>query len=851
MLRPNSSAARLCRLLSTFDIVGASSGNFGHSPRTFATCIQLQAKRDSRQPKISWYQQLYPGARDRQRLGDDGQDEDTADATKEAYKRIAQLEEELKGLRGNQTGSPESQESLIEPLLDQLSDEDRDKVRHALQHTELTEAERAEVEGESEALTNKAIGSLGGGLGADILREIDLDELTAALDLEPHRRALLRRFDTCLSNAARDTTGSKARKDLWVSYERCKRLFPSFLQYIPDQSWDILWKSQYETSSGTRDRASHLTILAQDVLRSEKELSVEQRVTFIDILIDEGRLDEAQAHWDMQQKSNSGKIAKIYGPQGVRLFASRGNLNKAQEIAELVCGDPDPNTVRCLIILVEAWVRRGGENNIHNAWNAYLKLRGALGSNIEISDFDKVAMCFINAGRTDVALAVFKDMMLTGRESDCGSGELYKTSLTLLGLLQSRSASSSEVTSVSLTALTTLPRRFQNKFFYGSWIKKLIGLGEISGAVSVIELMYERGVTPDAKHVNGIIGAWLRSGQSANKAKAEQLGWAMIQQRLKTISKRQDKSSNPLIGAEAGTYVRIPTQVQRVVPSATIETFSLLLLHYERRSNHDAVRALKHYLGLAGISPNSYFMNHLLYAELRHGQHQSAWQTYQRMRLSVKPDLETFACLWDCEKAHLDKLSIHATDDFPGPRKIFRDLVEWYVGLGKRNQASVCQDFSDELYNQIIRCMCLAKDLEGTLVALYGLQNLFRFLPNEETLRMIPMQVARIGLERPQMTSRRRRARLSELTGSKARIADVSKVFDLVVEQRIEALNRDGIKLEECSVERQNEEQVHILAEFLQVVMRRNIQDGETIDAAIRAAKDEMGLAGTEFKISS
>ncbi|KAL9003430.1 MAG: hypothetical protein Q9188_003699 [Gyalolechia gomerana] len=848
MQRSNGNAARLCRLVARSSPVECRSNYIGHPLRLFATSIRPQDKDDSRPPKVSWYRQLYPGARDRKPLEDGEEDEEVSGVTQELRRRITELEEELGELRGDRSQSLGAQGSLIEPLLKQLSDEDREKVRLALQQVELTDAEltdaeRAEVEAESEALTNKAVGELAGGLGADILREAELHNLEVALDLEPQQTAHLRRFNTCLRNAAKDTADSKARKHLWVSYERCKRLLPSFIQHIPDQTWDVLWKSQNENLSGLRDQrvqrdqASHLSTLAQDILRSGKELSPQQRATVIDTLIDEGRLDEAQAHWDLQPHSDPGDAAKGHGLQGMRLFTSRGNIEKAQEIAESLRGSADPDTARCFILLIEAWVKSGKENGARNAWNAYLKLRETLGSNIEISDFDKVAMCFINAGRTDVALAIFKDMMLTGRESECGSGQLYKTSLTLLGLLQSRGASPSEVSSVSLSALTTLPRRFQNKFFYGSWIKKLIGLGEIDGAVSVIELMYERGVTPDAKHVNGIIGAWLRTGQPANKAKAEQLGWAMIQQRVKAVKERKGNHSD----LAASAHVRIPSQLQRVVPPATIETFSLLLLYYERRSNSDAVHALKKHLDSAEISPNSYFMNHMLYAELRRGQHHRAWEIYQRMKVSVKPDLETFACLWDCEKAHLDKLSMDPMHEFPGPRKVFSSLMGWYADLGTRNQVAVCQDFSEELYNQIIRCMCLAKDLEGTLIALYGLRKSFRFLPNEETLRMIPMQVARIGLEEPRMTRKRRRSRLSDLPGSKARIANVSKVFDLVVEQRIEALNRAGIKLEECSPERQNEEQIHILAEFLRVVMRRYARDEQSMNEAITTAAREMG----------
>ncbi|KAI4144602.1 MAG: hypothetical protein L6R39_004111 [Caloplaca ligustica] len=817
-------------------------------PSPFATTSQLKDSNPSRPPKVTWYQQLYPGAPVKQRLDNGGEDPEIQEASQELRERIAELENEIKELRGNRPQASPEGESLIEPLLEQLSEEDRHKVRLALQQTELSEAEQAEVEAESMALTKKALGPLAAGYGSEILEEIEWEELEDALDLEPEEIPHFRRFGTCIRHAAENDSDPKTRKNLWVSYERCKRLLSSFTEHLPDECWETLWNSQYASPRSSRDRASHLSLLARDMLQSGKELGAEQRATIVENLLHEGRLEEAHAHWDLLVQSGRKDVPKSYGVLGVRLSVARGDLDKAQEIANRIFEAEKPDSARCLIPIIECWAKRDTENDIRNAWDSYLSLRNKLGSSIRISDFDAVAMCFINAGRTDVAMAVFKDMMLTGREADFGSDRLYKTSLTLIGLLQSRSASPSEVTSVSLNALTTLPRRFQNKFFYGSWIKKLIGLGEVNAAVSVIELMYERGVRPDAKHVNGIIGAWLRSGQSAEKEKAEQLGWAMIQQRLTVV---QDRRGGDPVRSADDALLRVPRQIQRAVPSATIETFSLLLLYYERRSNLDAVFNLKRHLDFAEIPPNSYFMNHMLYAELRRGQHPIAWQRYQEMKASVKPDLETYACLWDCEKAHLDKLSIHPTDHFPGPRRIFREFIGWFNSLQKRTRVAVVGDFSEELYNQIMRCMCLAKDLEGTLVTLYTLKRSFGFLPNDETLRMIPMQVARIGFEEPLMTRKRRRSRLSELAGNRNRIANVSKVLDLVIEQRLELLNRNGIKLEECSAERQNEEQVHILAEFLRVVMRRHTQDEQAMTDAITAAAEDMGVGGINMEDSS
>ncbi|KAL8672189.1 MAG: hypothetical protein Q9168_003353 [Polycauliona sp. 1 TL-2023] len=842
MHRLRGRPARSCQIVSA-SWSGVHAPTVGTSSTPFATSFSRNDSNSSRPPKVTWYQQLFPGSRDRVKLEPGQEDADVSQAEQKIRQRIAKLELELGELRGDPSPGSTESKSLIEPLLEQLPDEDRRRVRLALQQTQLSDEENAQVEAESEALTNKVLGRLGGGLGAGILQQIELDELDMVMELAPQQKAHLRRFNTCLKNATSDTSDPKKRKDLWISYERCKLLLPSFIEFVPDKCWNIIWTSQNASPSEGRDRAPHLSILAQDILRSGKELSKEQRGTIIDTFISEGRVEDARREWDIQQVTNESPAIKSHASQGVRIYLIQGDIEKAQDVAERAFDDSDPSTVRCSIPVIEAWAQRGDDEAIRRSWHLYLDLRQKLGSSIQIDDFDRLAMCFIDADRTDVALAVFKDMMLTGKESPDNQNQLYKTSLTLLGTLHSGSASASELTRISLSALMTLPREFQNRFFYGSWIKKLIGMGEIQAAISVVELMYERGVKPDAKHVNGIIGAWFRSGKPAQKDQAEQLGWSMIQQRLKVVKTRRGEGPG---SPSSKSRLQTPSHVERAVPPATIETFSLLLLYYERGGRSESVQALKEHLDLAEIPPNSYFMNHMLYAELRQGQPGVAWQLYQAMKNSVKPDLETFACLWDCEKAHLEQLSIEHDDGFPGPRRMFRDFLGWYSGLSIRSRAAVREDFSEDLYNQIVRCMCLSKDLEGTLVTLHSLKAVFNLLPNDATLRMIPMLVARKSLGQSPMTRKRRRSRLSEAAGLNIKLADVSQILDLVVEQRVEELKQQGIKLEECGIQRQDEEQVHILVAFLRVVMRRYAGDEASMKEGIKTAAEEMGAVGSE-----
>ncbi|KAL8669658.1 MAG: hypothetical protein Q9224_007724, partial [Gallowayella concinna] len=332
----------------------------------------------------------------------------------------------------------------------------------------------------------------------------------------------------------------------------------------------------------------------------------------------------AVTQWEAEQHvlSSNEDLRESYWTLGVRMLVSQGEPQQAQEIAYTLLDDHGGKSTSILVPIIEAWNQLGKSSAYQKAWALYISFRERSGDSARMEDYDTVSMSFLKVGKKELGLAVFKDMMLARQDSNVDSTVLYKKALGIVGNLQSSSVSSSQLNNVSLEAMTVLPRTFQNKFFYGSWIKKLLGMGEVDAAAAVVELMYERGTRPDPKHVNGIIGAWLRSGTAADRTKAETMAWAMIQERMNFAWRRRaqarkgDDAPKTSIGeGEDGVY--IPSSIQRIVPQATIETFSILLLYFLRRQKYAQVRHLRNLLEPAEIRPNSYFMNHLLYAELR------------------------------------------------------------------------------------------------------------------------------------------------------------------------------------------------------------------------------------------
>ncbi|OOF96255.1 hypothetical protein ASPCADRAFT_166902 [Aspergillus carbonarius ITEM 5010] len=659
-------------------------------------------------------------------------------------------------------------------------------------------------------------------------------------DLQPY----VDKFNGCLRRIASGDSNMRWQQDLWKWYRRCKQVIPGFLESISDETLNLLWDSLAPKGSTKPQETARIRTLAQDAMSAGLSLSTPRILSYIETLHAGGDTQAALDQWEAYQADlcQSKEDLEAYWKLGVRLFAAEDDPQRAQDIALAFLANDKSRQPHILIPVITAWGRRSGKEAEVKAWALYLQLKAFLERNMTMDDYDQVSIGFLKAGRPGLAIAVFKDMMVTG-DPQHDSTSLYKAAVGLVGNLQASSVSEQDVNKVSLSTLTVLPRKFQNRFFYASWMKKLIGMGEVDSAAMVIELMYERGVKPDAKHLNGVIAAWLRDGSSSAQEKAERLGWAMVQQRIDLVWTRANSPEEaPRLDVNSSAEsVRMPEFMKRPMPAATIETFSILLLHYTRRSDDDMIKYLVKCLGDARIQPNSYFMNHLLYAELRKQDIGSLWTKYQTLSASTQPDLETYACLWDCGKLQYDRGRTAYLTGFPSARRLFSDMMRWHAQLPARGQTTVREEFSKELYDQIIRCFCLSKDLPGTLVALYSMRALFGFFPDDTTARLIVLQVARLAGV-PADTPKRRLRRLSSTPKSKENIGHVNRLVDILSDRKLGALAARGLELDDLEPYEREQYQLEVMAELLRVVMGRTAGDSVSVEGQIAAVAEEMGV---------
>ncbi|KAL4940526.1 hypothetical protein BDV06DRAFT_19195 [Aspergillus oleicola] len=846
MLRPVIRGARWYRHVARSSSPAASPLYYR---RTFTAVAPRSTNYGGPNDKVKFYEQDTLKSKKRREVDPEAEEHAERD---DVEREIAQLDRDLEILKEGPFG-PNS------PFIQSLPEKDRAIALEALRKQEaedgkaepitfddvfdeeLDQALKEEFEGMAKEEENWMENEDGD--AEEVIREpyevvIEDSEHSAYVD----------RFNGALKRFAANNSSEKSRQDLWKWYRGCKQIIPGFIDAIPEEGMMLLWSSQLSGPSKV-NRAAHIQTLARDALSADRPLSTTNILSYINSLQQMGKTKDALDQWEIHQVglSQQKEDLEAYWKLGVELFAADGDPQRAQDIALAFLTNDNSRQPRILIPVISAWGKQPGQEADVKAWALYLQLKSLLRNEMTVADYDQISLALLKAGKLSLAIAVFKDMMVTGQDLANDSTSLYQAALGLVGNLQASSISEKDVNRISLSTLTVLPRRFQNRFFYASWLKRLIGMGEIDSAALVIELMYERGVKPDPKHLNGLIAGWLRVGNTPAREKAEQLGWSMIKERIERASQAQATTAPPQPPSKT---TRIPKFMQRPMPSASIETFSILLLHYTRRGDDEPTDRLVQSLIDARLQPNSYFMNHLLYAELRKQDIGALWTKFQTMSAAVQPDLETYACLWDCGKLQYDRSRTAYVSTFPTARALHANMIDWFNNLSSHAKATTQEDFSKDLYDQIIRCFCLSKDLPGTLVALCSLRSTFGFAPDDTTLRLIILQVARLAAV-PSNTPKRRLRRVSSTPRSKENIGHVQRLVEVLHDRKSGTLEARGLTIEELDPHERETHRLEIITDLLRIIMGRaegaESLDADAMEGEIRKVAVEMGVSGIEL----
>ena len=725
---------------------------------------------------------------------------------------IRNLQAELKAYQSDDAGFDETMLEALEP-------HERVKVEMALQDRRDKEM----------ALTNN---------------------LDIPLELPPLATPIIRRLNKCLHEAALRPKDMVRRKELWRWYCRGKRNVPTLTNMLPERAWEVLWTVNAQRGITNLQREAHLIEIADDMKAAGVELSPRQKQIHGYALAKLNRADTAIQIWEVDYKDSAGREQEVL-ERGISLFTQTRDLTRATKLYREYMNNFTTAEPRVVHPLIRAHVELGNERM---AFALYMHLRANLRFGMQMADYDEVIAVFLDYDQRDIALAVFRDMMIQGTNAvqskafPRGSQEetaLWDSLMERVEGMRNMSLDVKDVNRISLQAMSNLPHEWQNKFFFASWIKKLLGDGHIVYAEKVVELMYERHIRPSAKHLNGLLGAYLRSGDAELEERGEKLGWSMVQKRLNMVAERDHTQSELAVASspvllDPESDLRIPLDLSKPIPYASLETWNVLGLHYLIKENWSALRLLQRQLRHAQIPMKGYFLGLLLYMQLYINGPTPLWKDFLYFARDVSPEMETFNCLWTGQLRHLDRyIKTEGHSEYPTPRRLFHTMLAWQHDLTGRSRADSLEAFNREIYAKIVQSFCSAKDLYGSLVAIHAVAARFDIYPDYDIARIITTGLSNLSVGRaPTILGRRGRRPLAV---DKPRTMELARLLKAIADRRKDERRDAGIAQ---SAKISTRENLNILSELIRFGLIRDGEDADEVERAIEKASMEMGVPG-------
>lgn len=749
--------------------------------------------------------------------------------TEEVWSEVQRLDQELEIMREGPFG-PRSNFMRVLPkdqreqLLKALEDED--DGQHAQEDMlDMAELERLFNEDDKSKNTQK-------------------DGLAVTLHVPRAHQALVNHFNKALAQSQQSEDDPLKSITLWKWYLRCQQKIPSFSNIVAENVWRYLWNSQHRL----KVRPKHLVLLAQDMLRADHELSDQEWVEYIQALQSAGDLATALSVWEQQRPGlgqREGLLSEFY-KVGVQLFAALGRPQKAQAVAQRAL-DKGANP-KIMAEVVSAWAQDKSPSAPTRAWGAYVKLRTLLRNDMDPALYEQISDVLLDHRMNHMALAVFKDMIARMQGSQGMSLEQYTTALGGIEASKSPEEVEQAINQVSLATMLVLPKQYQNKFFFASWIKKLLGQGRTEAATMVVDLMYERNIAPDAIHLNGIIGAWLRDQSPSSQQKAKDLAQDMVNARIRMVEDREQNTQSRGFNSfrkvipvkEPNNVWLVSTRSGRPAARANAETFGLLFDYYEHRHQWQEFEQLKQImLGPAQTRPSTFIINKWLEAEIAARSLDRFWSTFYQWKNGVVFDIETWRLAWRASSMQQGlRYSVgEESKKMPSIRQLFSEMQGWAGRLAARHVRRAQKDCDAGVVAQIIQCFSHQSDIAGALCALRGLNHTFGALPDDRSVRLITGLVARSMPQQIGGQGGRRRMR-DRLAENSTLLKDLADMIGTVEAKHKLGLIESGAatmaEVEDDESEVTKRMRLDVLIEFLAMIMGRLQKADENIGKTLR-----------------
>lgn len=604
-----------------------------------------------------------------------------------------------------------------------------------------------------------------------------------------NQRKRITRLNTLLSRTAKEVRRgeeltAKTVQSIWKAYNTARHSLSKSWANVPHDVWDFLWQVLSANEVNNSNRLAHLSLLARDMSEAKVALSPSQQLVTMESMFMDGWEEKAIENWKRCMPSlgdDGAETFREFWELGVRMFCQKGDLAQAERaVNKLLERQLDP---RILMPFIRACAHEPAEEVKEKGWDAYRRMKDLLGPSMGLEDYDQVISFFLTTNQIDRALYAFVDMMTSG--------------------------------TVDLRGRDTLPSQIGNKFFFGKWLKRLIGAGDLDGAHSVFNFMRSKGITAAAIQINGLIGAWQRSGRADYLEKADSLAWEMINARLEFVENRKKLAG--LDGPARLVKVAGRKDEPGAMPKASLETFSLLAENYRLRQLPDNMAKLWDAFREAEISPDAFMMNQLIESVSQSGNIIEARELYRTLvyERNVKPDPHTFMAMW--KMLGINRLHMLEGDQLTSEvgltRQTFAEMIRFTHVFQK-------DGLDGQLARKILHTFRRLKDNLGIIIALRAFKEVFNYTPPEVLALEMLMGTTNLAWDTP---TARQKLRL------------VKRKMDDFVEERSRQLGRSET-LDEMTPEQRGEE----MLEYLQAYYLHDA--GAVPDGLVEEVAVEMGV---------
>lgn len=522
----------------------------------------------------------------------------------------------------------------------------------------------------------------------------------------------------------------------WSYFVQARSVLSDPQRLVPANAWKNLWAIFSWDSERNPHRMAHVLGLCHTMVAQGVQLSDEQQLLQIEAAYSEGYGNVAIENWKRlcPTLGDSHSSAMAFWGLGVRLWSQSGNIERAERACQAVLDRASASTPadsRALLHLIRTYASTTELAEAEKGFRLYRRMRdlaAELDKPMEIDDYDDIISIFLTTGHTDYAMYAFTDMIYSG--------------------------------AVNLYGNKKLPSSIKNAFFFGKWLKRLIGARDLDGAYKVLVYMQDNGVMAASVQVNGLVGAWFRSRTAEYRKKAELLAWSMIHARKAFVELRQRERS---IEWPTRLYDGRPNKSEHksndldytMVPRATAETFILLAENYRERGLFHRLEELFVAYKECEMGGDAMMMNELIMAAVAQDDADKARELYDLMvhEHAILPNTDTYAILFKSLPVNtlrgrqLDHIAPERTAESKRQARVFfRDMIS-STGLYLERRRTRHGELSEEQVKLILHSFRKCADWAGLIVALVCLRDLMRFKITRNVL--LEMIAEYEGIDRP------------------------------------------------------------------------------------------------------